>query len=193
MQAIPVGNWLTAPISMYITQDKKFSRDPYQSGFTLIEIMLAITIAGILAMMAIPEMNYAMDNSRVRTATSDIHTTLLLARSEAIKRNGSITINRGGAAWTDGWEVKTGSTILPNGKQEAIGGVDILCFTNTAGSTPCGATLTFERTGRSSSYIEFRMYNSTDTNIPMRCVKVSLSGRPGSSVDSDNNAADGCD
>jgi len=161
-------------------------------GFTLIELMLAIGIVGILASIGLPSMNYIMNNSRVRTATSDAHISLLLARSEAIKRNVNINLVRSGANWTNGWTVVIASDSTLLGTQDALGDVVTQCFTTSDASTTCGNTLTFQRTGRATSYIEYRFYNSSSNSIPMRCVRVSLSGRPGVTVDSNSNPADGC-
>ncbi|MGY8814970.1 MAG: GspH/FimT family pseudopilin [Gammaproteobacteria bacterium] len=172
--------------------NQKFTRNRSQSGFTLIELMLAVTIVGILAAAALPGMNFALDNSKVRTVSTEIHTSLLLSRSEAIKRNSNITLNRTGATWLSGWTVQTGTTVLPNGQLDAFSSSTVECWTNTGGSVACGNTLTFERSGRPSSYIEFRVYNSSNLNIPMRCVKVSLSGRPGVTLDTNTDPTDGC-
>jgi len=159
-------------------------------GFTLIELMIAVAIAGVLATIAMPQMNYAMQTARVRTATSDTHISLLLARSEAIKRNSNVDLERSGAAWTDGWDVLSGTT--PLATQDPLPGVTVECYTTPTASSTCGSTLTYTRTGRAGSYIEFRYFNDANEDVPMRCVKVDLSGRPGVTVDSNGDPADGC-
>ncbi len=161
-------------------------------GFTLIELILTITIVGILASIGLPSMNYIMNNSRVRTTTSDAHVSLLLARSESIKRNANINLVRSGADWANGWTVVIASDSTLLGTQDALGDVVAQCFTNSAATVACGNTLTFQRSGRATSYIEYRFYNSSNNSIPMRCLRVSLSGRPGVTVDSNSNPADGC-
>jgi type IV fimbrial biogenesis protein FimT len=153
---------------------------------------LAVTIVGILAAAALPEMKFALDNSKVRTVSTEIHTSLLLARSEAIKRNSNVSLNRTGATWLSGWTVQTGLTVLPNGQLDAFSGSTVECWTNTGGTVACGTVLIFERSGRSSSYIEFRIYNGSNLSIPMRCVRVSLSGRPGVTLDKNSDPTDGC-
>jgi len=165
-------------------------RPHHQAGFTIIELMITVAVVGVLAMVAIPQMNYAIQNSRVRTAVSDTHTSLLLARSEAIKRNGNVTLQRSGGSWLNGWNVMAGAT--PIATQEPLTGVVAQCFITPNASTPCGASLGFERTGRASSYIEFRYYVTPANNIPMRCVRVDLSGRPGVVVDTNDDPTDGC-
>jgi type IV fimbrial biogenesis protein FimT len=161
-----------------------------QRGFTIIELMVTVAVVGVIAMIAIPQMNYAIQNARVRTAVSDTHTSLLHARSEAIKRNGNVTLQRTGSSWLNGWSLMAGVT--PIATQDPLTGVVGECFITPNASTDCPASLSFQRTGRASTYIEFRYYSATETNIPMRCVRVGLSGRPGVVVDTNDNPADGC-
>ena len=87
-----------------------------QTGFTLLELMLAITIAGILAMVAIPSFTYITRNNCMTTTATSIVTSLQFARSEAIKRRDDVFVTAGppgGAAgsddneWGAGWHVWT--------------------------------------------------------------------------------------
>lgn len=53
---------------MKITQNKKSRR-----GFTLVEILLVVTIIGILAALVIPRITGRTEEARIKAATSDIH------------------------------------------------------------------------------------------------------------------------
>ena len=173
-----------------VAGNQRFARIGRESGYTIIELMVVVAIVAIVAMVALPNMNYAMQNSRVRTASADAMTSLMFARSEAIKRNNDVDLERGGAVWLDGWAVMFGATELT--VQDPLNGINMECYVDTTATTACGSTLTFERTGRAASYIEFRVYTAENLEVPMRCVRVSLSGRPGITLDTNSDPTDGC-
>lgn len=79
------------------------------SGFTLLELVITIVVAGILMAMAIPSFNSVIRNSRLTTYTNEFVTSLNLARNEAIKRGVSVTMRKIGGTgtyWsTSGWNV----------------------------------------------------------------------------------------
>ncbi|HET8744147.1 MAG TPA: GspH/FimT family pseudopilin [Ramlibacter sp.] len=75
------------------------------AGFTLIELMVVVTVAAILAGIAAPSFRELMAAQRVRAATSDLYLALVKARSEAIKRNGEVTIRPMHVDWDDGWKI----------------------------------------------------------------------------------------
>jgi len=60
-------------------------------GFTLIELMITLTVAVILIAIAIPSFNYLTVSSKLTTVSNDLVTALNTARMEAIKRNNLIT------------------------------------------------------------------------------------------------------
>jgi type IV fimbrial biogenesis protein FimT len=93
--------------------NKPFVETYHFFGFTLIELMMVLTIAGVLAALAAPAMNTFIQSNRLATTTNDFIAALNLARSEALKRgtnagicksdNGSTCTATG--TWSSGWIV----------------------------------------------------------------------------------------
>ena len=71
------------------------------SGFTLLELMAVLAIAGVLAAIAIPAMGNFMRNSRITAAANDVMAALHFTRSEAIKRRQPVTLCTSASAVTD--------------------------------------------------------------------------------------------
>jgi len=57
------------------------------AGVTLIELMIAVAIVGILLMAGMPEASNWIQNTKIRTASESISNGLQLARAEAVRRN----------------------------------------------------------------------------------------------------------
>jgi type IV fimbrial biogenesis protein FimT len=63
-----------------------------QSGFSLVELIVAITIAGVLVGIAVPNMRSFNQNNRLTDASNDLLRSLQLARSEAITRQRTVVL-----------------------------------------------------------------------------------------------------
>lgn len=83
-------------------------------GFTLIEVMVVIAIAAVLATLAAPSFTQFINNTSLRTTHSQLINDLEYARSDAIKRNNRTIVcsqnsDRTGCAdtlnWGSGWLV----------------------------------------------------------------------------------------
>jgi type IV fimbrial biogenesis protein FimT len=147
-------------------QSPRPARAPGQSGFTLIELIFTVTIVAILAALAVPSMRAFVVGQRVRAAASDLATVLMLARSEAIKRNASTVVSATGGDWAAGWVAQAGTTTLAG--HESLAGITV-----TAPAT----TVTYLSSGRASAPVNQFVFKSTSTpGVTARCVRVDLTG-----------------
>ena len=78
-----------------------------QSGVTILELMVVIGVAGILAAWAVPNMRNVIVGNRLTAQTNELVTALQYARSEAAKRARSVvvTTQSGNTDWSGTWSV----------------------------------------------------------------------------------------
>jgi type IV fimbrial biogenesis protein FimT len=65
-----------------------------QRGFTLIELIITVTVAGVLMALAVPSFTNFVASSRVMDQTNALVAAMSFARSESIKRNATIFVCR---------------------------------------------------------------------------------------------------
>ncbi|MBL8473333.1 MAG: GspH/FimT family pseudopilin [Rhodocyclaceae bacterium] len=144
-------------------------------GFTLVELMATLVVAGILVTMAVPALSNLLNNQRVKTASFDLYTALTYARSEAVKRNTDVKVAPNGTTWSSGWRVLDGSnTVLrswsgvpSNLAVSELGNATIITYTHD-GRMPVGTA---------QARFQIGAANSQQT-VASRCIQVDLSGRP---------------
>lgn len=146
-------------------------------GFTLVEMMIVIGVLGILMAIALPNFAIWIASERVRGAANDLYTGLMMARSEAMKRNVQVDVSRTSGSstdWSAGWSVKlTGGTVFQT--QDASSTVAI--------SGPSSGTVSYSYTGRpvaASIDAQFILSspNYANSEVPYRYVCITLSGMP---------------
>lgn len=77
------------------------------SGFTLIELMVTLTIAATLAAVAVPTVQSFLRSNELSAASSELLTAINTARVEAMKTGQSTMVVPvdNGASWSEGWVV----------------------------------------------------------------------------------------
>ena len=142
-------------------------------GFTLIEFLITLVIAGILATLAAPSFVQYLASARIRNASYDLTSALQIARSEAIKRNTAIEVVAG-TNWTSGWTVQVPITATVLRQQDRYQGLTITNV-NPATFVP---TITYGNDGRATTAATtFKVQPSPSVSgITARCVIISLSG-----------------
>jgi type IV fimbrial biogenesis protein FimT len=156
-------------------------------GFSIIELMVAVTVVGMLAAIAVPAMRSFLQNDRQWTQSSSLVQALNAARSESIKRDAAggvlvcpstdgLTCN--GTSWAQGWVVVPSAPVAGEGPILSVGAL------------PAGTTLTEVNALPQVVYLSNGMVNAAaaftmcDARGPTfaRYTQVTLSGRVASSL-----------
>lgn len=161
---------------------------PRPLGFTLIEMMVAVAIVAVLAAFAVPSARDMIQAAKMRSASSDFYSALVLARSEAIKRRASVTLAPVTTTWSGGWTVKAGTTTLAAHDALESG---VLVQVNVPAVT--ASSIVYGMNGRVSTSTQQNVifYLSPVVSQP-RCVNIDPSGLPRSRTDTNMTASDGC-
>ena len=103
----------------------------HRLGFSIIELMVVLTVAGIILALGVPSFNRQIKNSRLTTGVNELVAAMHLSRSESSKRRAPVVMCTSTTAldvdnescdpaadWNDGWIVF--ADILPNGNFDNV-------------------------------------------------------------------------
>jgi type IV fimbrial biogenesis protein FimT len=148
----------------------KFSNNFKSQGFTLIELMIGITIVGVVVAMALPSYNNTVKNTCMTTNTNTLISSIQMARSEATKLRQDISIVSKSGNWGTGWTVQDESAVILND-------VDLTCGSTTIEEQGSDATLVYESTGFIDEPAVFDVCDDR-TGETGRQITINLVGRP---------------
>ncbi len=122
----------------------------YQRGFNFLEMLIVLAIAGTVMAIAVPDLQSMIVSARTRGVADSIQSGLLLARSEAIKRNAlmrfqlvsTMTSACATTATSRLWVVTqfTGATTPSNTRGEPWGRCHIAGYSPPDQEEPCPTT-----------------------------------------------------
>ena len=134
-------------------------RQPRQQGFTLVELMVVLSIAAILFSIAVPNFNEMVERNRREGVMTDFSATIQTARSEAARSNKSVIMcaSTDGAQcnstnWANGWILFTDKN---NNQQFDTGATNDGDILESVRKLATGYTIT-PTTGEFTSWIQFR-------------------------------------
>lgn len=155
-------------------------------GFSLVELMVAIVILGVLLAMAAPSFSEMMRNNRSQAAANELVSALNSARMEAIKRGQRVSLcpssngtSCSGAAWQDGWIVFVDTAASDSAAAPVVGAVLSQRAKMPSGATATG-TATFIRysgLGFAPIRADITVKTTSCTGMNARTISFSVSGR----------------
>ncbi len=136
-------------------------RREHDSGFTLIEMIVTVTIFAILVAVTVPMMRVWIANTRVRAVADSLQNGIRLAQTEALRRSRQVvfaltntaTPSAGFTATTQGtyWAVQTVPLMTDGSDPATVIATGVLTATGTAVSITAGqnqTALCFNSLGR---------------------------------------------
>jgi type IV fimbrial biogenesis protein FimT len=150
------------------------------TGFTLIELMVTLAVLAIMFTAGLPKMSIFFKGNRMVSNTNDLLAGLNIARSEAIKVGGRVTIckstNAGSASpacataggWENGWFVFVDSDNTKGSYSSSSDGPIVRVNTGASGSQ---VTITVPATDNIGNFVSF-----TSRGVPKASNGASQSG-----------------
>lgn len=167
----------------------------YHQGFTLIELMVTVSIAAILLGIAIPSFTSTITSNRLTTNANELVSALNLARSEAVKRGQHVVVKKTGTNWENGWQVFVDIDRSTTAKENVLDtGTDIELRVYSAlpasytlrGNTNFVNFIRYQPDGRSSNIGSFALCNGSSIT-GAKLIIVNAVGRVRQGADADHD------
>jgi type IV fimbrial biogenesis protein FimT len=141
----------------------------HERGFSITEMLVAVSIAAILTTVAVPSFNGMVANQRAKTLASVLYATLSKTRAEALTLNGNVTLQPKAGGWGSGWRMlDANNNVLDD-------------YTTASNITIVGpAAVTYRASGRlpAGAVTMFQISTTSGSTVIHQCVSVDLGGRP---------------
>jgi len=165
------------------------------AGFTLIELMVVVALVAIIQSLAAPALSGMANSMRLTAAANSLFSSLLLARSEAIKRNSRAVVCKSATGyacnitggWEQGWIVfhDFNNNAVLDASEAILSRVQALPHPiQLTGNGPVASYVSFTAMG-TSSYPSgafqagtLTVCTKSTTSVAAREIKISISGRP---------------
>jgi type IV fimbrial biogenesis protein FimT len=151
-----------------------------QRGVTLIELMMTLTVLGILISLAIPSFTDTIRNNRAQAQASLLVKALKYARSEAVRRGTEVRITATSSSdWNSGWKIwvdKNGDRSFSSGSDVELQVQDAFAGGNTLTSTAGIVGIIFSNTGAVA-----KTYNGTSDSVVTAGTDIDFEYRVGAS------------
>ena len=125
-------------------------------GFTLLELMVVLTIVAILIAVGLPNMTDFVAEQRVRTTASDIASEIMFARAKAVEQSRRVIMEKLAVGWDQGWRIYV--DVNNNGSYQAGTDIEIKLFNGfgTGVASTTGRLYTCSTVGDFATNIIFR-------------------------------------
>jgi type IV fimbrial biogenesis protein FimT len=150
-------------------------------GFTLIELMVVLVIVAVILTVAMPGFSTLNQRIKLKSYTNEFIASVILARSEAIKRNTQMDVcivldpNNpvacgSGGDWEEGWLVKDPNGPVIRYQQGFASGIQLFNISSSAFSK-----LSFDALGAGFSAPKFKLCQAD--GVEVKQISVSATGR----------------
>ena len=153
--------------------------------------MIVLAILGVIMGLAVPAMSDFLIRQRVKSQANELMLAVATARSEASKRNSSVTLLPVATGWSNGWCVVAVAAAMPDcnsvGRLRSFDAAADVTINSNFGTTTT-TRLEFNRYGAcvncdlagsgNSKFFTVSSARLDDIRLDARCVQISRQGRP---------------